>query len=197
MPKSLQRDVQEFFGDYRSAIEQARALLFSVGSPQNIHRACIQASESGIGHLDSDHSLQLHTSQINALPAVLRLYVGCATQLFGDVDKADLVKIHIQSGKVSLMRYDDFVNKPLPQLLERIKIKMREQQIDFFDYTTQPKIQLLYLKSRFIPADFPFYAEQKAFDEKLQTQTDHDFTGFGPPAEEVLKDPSINTPFTE
>ncbi len=189
MPKSLQRDVQEFFGDYRSAIEQARALLFSVGSPQNIHRACIQASESGIGHLDSDHSLQLHTSQINALPAVLRLYVGCATQLFGDVDKADLVKIHIQSGKVSLMRYDDFVNKPLPQLLERIKIKMREQQIDFFDYTTQPKIQLLYLKSRFIPADFPFYAEQKAFDEKLQTQTDFDFTGFGPPADEILHSP--------
>jgi DNA phosphorothioation-associated putative methyltransferase len=121
------------------------------------------------------------------LPAVLRLYVGCATQLYGDVDKADLVKIHIQSGKVSLMRYDDFVNKPLPQLLERIKIKLREQQIDFFDYTTQPKIQLLYLKTRFIPPDFPFYNEQQTFDQQLQSLTQFDFAGFGPPPEKLLE----------
>ena len=187
MPKSLQRDVQEFFGNHKAAIEQARSLLFSVGSTQNIHAACILANNNGIGYLDGDHSLQLHTSLISSLPAILRLYVGCATQLYGDVEKADIVKIHIQSGKVSLMRYDDFINKPLPQLLERIKIKMREQQIDFFDYTTQPKIQFLYIKSRFIQEDFPFYKEQKAFDEKLQTMTQFNFSGFGPPAEKVLE----------
>jgi len=187
MPKSLQRDVQEFFGNHKAAIEQARSLLFSVGSTQNIHAACIQANNNGIGYLDGDHSLQLHTSLISSLPAILRLYVGCATQLYGDVEKADIVKIHIQSGKVSLMRYDDFINKPLPQLLERIKIKMREQQIDFFDYTTQPKIQFLYIKSRFIQEDFPFYKEQKAFDEKLQSMAKFNFSGFGPPAEQMLQ----------
>jgi DNA phosphorothioation-associated putative methyltransferase len=187
MPKSLQRDVKEFFGNYKNAVEEARALLFSVGSVEKIHAACIQANKQGLGYLDRDHSLQLHTSMINSLPAVLRLYVGCATQLFGDIDKADLVKIHIQSGKVSLMRYDDFVNKPLPQLLERIKIKMREQQIDFFDYTAQPGVQLLYLKTRYIPEDFPFYSEQKAFDDKLEKLDSFDFSRFGPPAKILLE----------
>lgn len=184
MPKSLQRDVKEFFGNYKNAVDQARTLLFSVGSVENIHAACIHANKDGLGYLDRDHSLQLHSSMINSLPAVLRLYVGCATQLFGDIDKADLVKIHIQSGKVSLMRYDDFVNKPLPQLVERIKIKMREQQIDFFDYTTQPGLQLLYLKTRYIPENFPYYTEQKAFDEKLLLLDRFDFSGFGPRASE-------------
>lgn len=186
MPKGLQRDVKEFFGNYKNAVEQARTLLFTVGSVAKIHAACLQANKDGLGYLDGDHSLQLHTSMINALPVVLRLYVGCATQLFGDIDKADLVKIHIQSGKVSLMRYDDFVNKPLPQLVERIKIKMREQQIDFFDYSSQTKIQLLYLKSRFLPTDFPFYQQQKEFDEKLLQLDQFDFTGFGPAAEGII-----------
>jgi len=72
MPKSLQRDVQEFFGNHKAAIEQARSLLFSVGSTQNIHAACIQANNNGIGYLDGDHSLQLHTSLISSLPAMMR-----------------------------------------------------------------------------------------------------------------------------
>ena len=39
---------------------------------------------------------------------MLRVYVGCATQLYGDVEGVDLIKIHMTSGKVSLMKYDDF-----------------------------------------------------------------------------------------
>ena len=64
---------------------------------------------------------------------VLRIYIGCATQLYGDIENFDLIKAHIRSGKVSLMRYDDW-NKDEPLLLERIKIKLRELDIDFFEY---------------------------------------------------------------
>lgn len=31
------------------------------------------------------------------------------------------------------MGYDDF-SKPIPYLVERVKIKMAEQEVDFFDY---------------------------------------------------------------
>jgi len=44
-----------------------------------------------------------------------------------------LVKVHILSGKITLLVYDDW-NKEVPLLKERIKIKLREQDIDFFDY---------------------------------------------------------------
>ena len=47
--------------------------------------------------------------------------------------KYKLIKAHIRSGKVSLMRYKDW-EKEVPLLTERIKIKLRELDIDFFDY---------------------------------------------------------------
>lgn len=58
--------------------------------------------------------------------------MGCAAVLYGDYRNADLVKVHIGSGKVSLMRYDDFEGKALPRMVERVKIKLREQDIDYF-----------------------------------------------------------------
>ncbi|HDN9020735.1 hypothetical protein [Aeromonas salmonicida] len=48
----------------------------------------------------------------------------------------DVIKLHIRSGKVSLMGYDDF-SKPIPYLVERVKIKMAEQEVDFFDYINE------------------------------------------------------------
>jgi len=68
--------------------------------------------------------------------------------------KADLLKTHIQSGKFSLLKYNDFIGKQLPELQQRIKIKLREQQIDFFYYGEEFEPQPLYLKSRYIPSDF-------------------------------------------
>ncbi|MEH6453079.1 MAG: hypothetical protein V7782_08575 [Psychromonas sp.] len=60
--------------------------------------------------------------------------------MFGEIDDdIQLVKVHITSGKVSLMGYDDFENKAVPFLVERIKIKMADQDIDFFDYINENK----------------------------------------------------------
>ena len=61
------------------------------------------------------------------------MYIGCAIQLYGELDNINLIKAHIESGKVSLMAYDDW-EKEQPLLKERIKIKLRDQDIDFFDY---------------------------------------------------------------
>ncbi len=84
------------------------------------------------GPAESRGSLTLHTSLVEKLPALLLVYVGCAAVLVGDYRHADLVKIHIGSGKLSLMRYDDFAGKALPCMVERVKIKLREQDIDYF-----------------------------------------------------------------
>jgi hypothetical protein len=64
-----------------------------------------------------------------SLPEELRIYVGCAAQLFGDINEFDLVKIHFTSSKVSLMRYDDW-SKEEPLLLERGKVRLRDQEVD-------------------------------------------------------------------
>jgi hypothetical protein len=50
--------------------------------------------------------------------------------IYGDYHNADLIKIHVTSGKVSLVRFDDFEGKPLPRMVERVKIKLPEQGVD-------------------------------------------------------------------
>ena len=134
MPDSLKRDIKSFFQSITAAQEQARDILFSVGRPEVIQAACVEAQEQiQCGEYTDGHSFTFHKDFLNSLPPVLRIYIGCAIQLYGDIEEMQLIKAHIRSGKVSLMRYKDW-EKETPLLIERIKIKLRDQDIDFFDY---------------------------------------------------------------
>ena len=178
----LQRDVKAFFGSLARAEMRARELLFSVGDVAQLQAACAEAASLGLGWLEVGHSLQLHTSLVTRLPPILRVYLGCATALFGDLSNVDLVKLHIQSGKVTLMRFDDFVGNPLPMMTERIKVRLRDQEMDFFTYGAGFPPPLLYSKSRFINEEFPNFAEQLAFEKALEDLKVVDLSGYGPPA---------------
>lgn len=179
----LQKDIKAFFGDYHNAIATAKSVLFQISNAELIASACQQATERGLGFLDEGEALHLHTSMVQELPALLRIYIGCATVLYGDIEQTDLIKIHIQSGKLSLMRYDDFENQPIPRLLERVKINLREQNFDLYEYGEEFEPTYLYLKSRFINEEYPHYAEQLNFDEQLQSLNIFDLSGYGPKPE--------------
>ena len=186
LESGLQRDLKAFFGDYAGAQTAARALLFDIADVEAIALACRYAAERGLGWLEEGRSLQLHSSLVEQLPPLLRVYVGCAAVLYGDYRHADLVKIHIGSGKVSLMRYDDFAGQPLPRMIERVKIKLREQDIDYFAYGEGYEPPFLYHKSRTINEEFPCYPEQVAFEEVLDSLELFDFSGYGPSPGEFL-----------
>lgn len=150
MPTGLQRDIKAFFGKYSEAREQGSNLLFSVSEIKVIFDACLKAhNELPASELNGQHDLVFHKDYLGLCPVELRVYVGCATQLYGELDTVSLIKAHILSGKVSLMVYDDW-NKDVPLLTERIKIKMREQDIDFFDYVGEYEPQPLLTKATFV-----------------------------------------------
>lgn len=181
---NMQRDVKAFFGDYGNAQAAARELLFQIADVEAIEGACRWAAEHGLGWLEPGESLQLHVSLVEQLPPLLRVCIGCAAVLYGDYRNADLVKIHIRSGKVSLMRYDDFDGQPLPRLVERVKIKLREQDIDYFAYGDEYIPPYLYRKSRYINEEFVHYPEQVAFEEALDALGLFDLSGYGPGPDE-------------
>jgi len=184
----LGQDLREFFGSRSQAIEEARLLLFSLGDAELMQGLCESIASQGIGKLEQDKALVLHHSQIDQLPAALRAYVGCATHLYGDVSAADLIKIHIESGKLSLMRYDDFEGSVLPKMLERVKINFRQQSIDVFRYGDEFPAPFLYLKSQYIPENFNNFALQKDFDKKLIDLIAFDFSHYGPSNEKFLQE---------
>lgn len=163
----LQRDAKAFFGSFRTAQEASQALLGCLSNVQQINAACREAADSGLGWYVEGESLQLHSSMVPQLPALLRVYIECATLLHGDISGADLIKIHVRSSKLTLMRLDDFAERALPRMTQRIKINLRTQEQEIFDYVGGYDPPFLYEKSRFINEEFPHYAEQIHFEESL------------------------------
>jgi len=177
----LQRDIKVFFGDYSAAQGAGRRLLVDAADPDQVLRACQHAAAGGWGWLDNGHSLQLHVSMVERLPAVLRAFVACGLILWNSVSEVQLIKIHITSGKLTLMEFDEFDSSPLPFLRRRIKVNLRKQDYDLFDYGTEdhPK-PLLYRKSRYLHENYPGFAEQLAFDEALEATGILGDSDFGP-----------------
>ncbi|WP_239143003.1 DNA phosphorothioation-associated putative methyltransferase [Variovorax sp. WS11] len=165
----LQRDIKAFFGDYANAQAAGVQLLKEAADPSVVLKACQDAATRGLGWLDGDHDLQLHVSSIERLPSVLRAYVACGLQLYGDLADIDLVKIHIGSGKLSLMQYENFSQSPTPAMTKRIKVNMRHTDYEVFEYGREFPKPLLFNKSRFMHEEVEGYAEQLAFDEALAT----------------------------
>ena len=169
LERRLQRDIKQFFGDYKSALSAGLTLLTQAAVPERIFEACRVTASEGLGWLDEDNSLQLHASLVDRLPAVLRVYVACGLQLYGELDSTDLVKIHVRSGKLSLLEFDDFFGLPLPRMLKRVKVNLRELDYELFEYL-EPHYPppILYRKSRYMHEEMESFAEQLSFDEELE-----------------------------
>ncbi len=164
----LQRDIKSFFADYKTAQLEAKELLFQISQPELLNATCRKAASEGLGWYIEGKSLQLHSSLVERLPPILRVYVGCGTALYGDITSADLVKIHIRSGKLTLLQFDDFSNKPIPKLIQRVKILFRQQDFELFEYGPEFEPTNLYLKSRYMNEESEGYADQVAFDSQLE-----------------------------
>ncbi len=171
LPDEQKRDIKIFFDTYKVAINEAKVLLFAIADTQLIEQACIDAHDNKLpaSKLNSGHSLEFHKKYLSYLPALLRVYVGAAVQLYGELDEIDLVKIHITSGKVSFMGYDNFDTSPLPTLRERIKVKMWQLDVDFFDYVEVDKRPVLMDKHCYLQVKDPCYRKQLIFEQKLQS----------------------------
>jgi len=164
----LRLDVRHFFGDYKTATTEALKLLLDTGRTEAILEACKAASAEGLGLLDGEHSLQVHVSLIERLPAVLRAYINCGLLLWNNLSAVQLVKIHINSGKLTLLQYDDFDGQAIPVLVKRVKVNIRKLEYDVFDYQAPnyPPSPLLQ-KSQYMHEDMDGYAEQVSFDEQI------------------------------
>jgi DNA phosphorothioation-associated putative methyltransferase len=134
-PLSLQRDIKAFFKSHSNALDHAQALLFSISDTALIERECISSFQRlETGFIDEGHSYTIHKTLNNHLSPTLRTYIGCATTLYGNLEDVDLIKIHMTSGKVTFLEYDDW-SKKAPILKYRIKVRMRDQDFDIFEHT--------------------------------------------------------------
>lgn len=135
IPLQIKNDIRAFFGDLNRAKEKARDILFAAGDSGEVELA---VEELDFGVFDRDEmQFTFHRSLLNRLPPILRVYVQCGAVRYGNPEEADLIKIHVRSGKLTFLHYDDFEGKPEPILLTRIKINLRSQFVQVFDHSPE------------------------------------------------------------
>jgi DNA phosphorothioation-associated putative methyltransferase len=151
LPTGFQRDIRAFFASYSSGFRRADELLFRAGDADAVDDAC---RRSLVGKL-LPNALYVHRTALEALDPLLRVYEGCARAYLGEVEVADLIKLHRHSGKVSYLTYPDFDADPHPALLRSIKLNLRTRQIESTDYAASPNPPVLHRKEAFLVPDDP------------------------------------------
>jgi DNA phosphorothioation-associated putative methyltransferase len=154
LPVVLQRDLRAFFGTYARACRQADELLFKAGDAAAIDEAC---RNSPIGKLLPD-DLYVHRSALEALDPLLRVYEGCGRAYLGEVEGANVIKIHRRSGKLSYLVYPDFDMAPHPALLRCLRLSLRTRRLDCYDYADSANPPVLHRKDTFLHPDHPLHA---------------------------------------
>ena len=149
----LRRDIREFFGSYKRACNRADALLFRAGDAAAIDEACRRSS---LGKL-LPNALYVHLSALNRLEPILRVYEGCARAYLGEMEGANIIKLHRFSRKVSYLFYPTFDTEAHPVLLRSLKLSLRTLQLDCYDYATATNPPILHRKETFLPEDYPGY----------------------------------------
>lgn len=151
LPLSLQRDVKAFFGSYKRACAEADELLFSLGRPGVVDTACAQ---SPIGKL-TPSALYVHESALPVIAPVLRLYEGCARGFWGQVEGANIVKLHLGEPKVSYLSYPEFDRNPHPALASAESIHLQTFRVWTRNYLSSSNRPILHRKELFVAPDYP------------------------------------------
>lgn len=150
LPADLQFDVRDLFGNYKAACAQADRLLFGAGRSDTID---IAARSSTVGKLTVE-ALYVHRSGVAALPAVLRVYEGCARALTGTVEGATVLKLHRHKPQVSYLEYPTFDTDPHPALATVVVARLGQLDVSFKDFRASANPPILHRKETFVPDDY-------------------------------------------
>lgn len=147
----MQGDISTFFGSYTAAVKESDTLLTSIGDPA-VRRSAARQAEVGKSLPDAFY---VHTSAVDTLPAVLRLYEGCARRYLGGVEGATLIKLKLDGTKVSYLAYPDFDKNPHPALAWSLKIDLQGFRVRLNDFSARENPPVLHRKETFVAGDYP------------------------------------------
>ena len=77
----------------------------------------------------------------------------------GEIEDANLIKLHRFSGKVSYLAYPEFDTDPHPELSSCVKLNMRSRQIDFYDHRQSENPPVPHRKETFLSPTHPWFAK--------------------------------------
>lgn len=85
-----------------------------------VDKAC---RTSPVGKL-TPAALYIHISALSHLPALLRVYEGCARAYIGSVEDANIIKLHRGAPQISYLSYPEFDDDPHPELATSLLVPL-------------------------------------------------------------------------
>ena len=101
-----------------------------MADPEVIDQACRDARHGAL----VENALVVPRSSLPELSPTLRVFEGCARAIAGEIDGANVVKLHRFSGKVTYLVCIGVSDDPDPHVSLRVKVNLRTLAIDVFDY---------------------------------------------------------------
>lgn len=158
----IRGDIRAFHGTYTKAQQEAVDMLRHIGDQDLLDLAC-RASPIG---KKTPQALYVHVSALDRLPTVLRLYEACARGLVGDVEEANIIKLHRYRPQVSYLAYPTFDTDAHPALAASMVVNLDEVKSSFRDYRRSANPAILHRKEEFVPADHEHRAKFAALTKQ-------------------------------
>lgn len=141
------------FGTYYQTCEAVSQLLLALHQPLAIAHCCHQSS---LGK-KLPNALYIHTSALNRLDPLLRLYESLARQALNPVPPTTLIKFHTDRLIISYLFYPDFDTDAHPALVSSTQVRVPTGSVSFSDYTTSQNPPILHRKETFVAPDYCLY----------------------------------------
>ncbi len=122
--------MKAFFTTYKRVCNNADELLFSLGRAGVVNSTC---NESAIGKL-TPNALFVHVSTLEALSPVLRLFEACARGYLGQVEGANIIKLHRAEPRISYISYPTFEYDPHPALASSLTVHLQTFRVRYNEF---------------------------------------------------------------
>ena len=168
------------------AEKKAKNLLFSLGNEDLIYEDSYKSVDLELGQV-KDGKFSFQYKNLKNLPIRLKAVISVAERFAGAIEGANIIRIHIETKKVTYLSVPDFDSSPLPRIVKRSIVDFRFHDVRNISHDQDGRVKTLYLKSGLMSSKDKNFNAQKAFDEKIIAESKLDFTGEGPPFEEFAK----------
>jgi DNA phosphorothioation-associated putative methyltransferase len=147
--------LKDGFGRRPVDCNRADDMLFSLGQPGVVDSAC---ATSHLGKL-TPNALYIHESALGALSPALRAFEGCARCYLGQVEGANIIKLHRAEPKISYLSYPAFEDDPHPALASSLTVDLQTFKVKFHGFQSRLNPPILHRKELFLAPDHPLHAK--------------------------------------
>ena len=155
--KEIKADAKALLEGYKQACLISDLLLVSVRDLSKIEYLC---RHSSIGK-QLKGAMAIHISALDKLPALLRVYEGCASRVYGRLPDANIIKIYYDRPKISYLYYPDFDTVAHPTLQTTMEVDLQNYSVTYNDLSQHPNPLVLHRKDALVAPDYEHYAQFK------------------------------------